>query len=103
MASSSSSTLAENAARDTRSNLKIPLYLPPRIDSEMFQAEVPQLIRQIPDYDPLLSARAIHDPAFLNSSEVQGNIRIFILIRILINFFSRFPNICAESDAKFIC
>lgn len=63
----------ENAIRDTRSNLKIPLYLPPRIDSEMFQAEIPQLMSQIPVYDPLLSAKVIHKPSHFNSSEVQGS------------------------------
>jgi hypothetical protein len=57
--------------RETRSNIKLFPYLPPRIDQEMFQAEIPPLQSAVPSYDKMLWARPAHKPA-CQLEAVQG-------------------------------
>ena len=59
------------AGRDTRSNIKLFPYLPPRIDQEMFQAEIPPIQSAVPPYDKMLWARPAHKPG-LHLEAVQG-------------------------------
>lgn len=64
--------------RETRSNAKIGLYIPPRIDAESYQAEVPAIRSNAPSKEELPidwygSTRAVHRPEEAQTVEVYGN------------------------------
>ena len=64
-------------AKETRSNPKFVPYIPPRIDYEFYQAEVPSMLGAAPppEHRPrewFKSTRAIHRPAVLDSPDVHG-------------------------------
>ena len=63
--------------KETRSSQKFVPYIPPRIDYEFYQAEVPNMLGAAPPKEQrprewYKSTRAIHRPVVLDSPDVHG-------------------------------